>query len=718
MRLRKLALRNFRAFSNAELPAIDLDHSVVLFSGKNGAGKTSLFEAFELFLAGSIERVGGIEAVGKVLVNVREPDTPARLALDWTHNGVEGSTPVEINKSQSNLRTKPLLDDDQVNSFRSTTYLPQATMRRVISAGPLKLGEIIKILAVSERSELLLEGISQANISRRDEAFQYLNNGYQRQVKILGDAEVEVKALREALASAEKATIPLDSWSHQILDISNQLEVPLTPISLPSAGMLNERLATVERVLQSRLTDAIQIKSQGERAKLKWQRLMNQQRTLTNLARMSEEQESNYVKYESEVKELDQELKAAREDLTTLETEANSGRGIPGSLKLLVDAKELIALQGPERLNVCPICDQTLKDLAGHIDHKLQALTAAQSEQESRLSLARAKIKRIEDSRREKIKKLTDIKNEIRDRQEEGKRLSLEIEAYLSDYWSSIGVDCTFEEIHEYEETRIDKSEVTINKLTELANRISSLRSQMSAASTRSARLTAEITALEQQQARLTTSLADAKAAIDRVDEWIDTIQWVRNVFSNQLQESLDAYANQYVSRQFAELFERICGHPYWGVKIPEVRVRYHKVEAAWNAQYGDQIYPGEAVLSQGELNACALAMFLALATAQTAHPGLLLLDDPIQSMDEIRIEDFALLLKSLKDDLNWQLVIAVHEESVFDYLKRQLYPSSQGQSLVSYKLVPGEGGAIVSDKEELTFHAEDFLAVTSRDGQ
>jgi recombinational DNA repair ATPase RecF len=107
MRLRSLAVRNFRAFSNAEQPAIDLAHSVILCCGKNGSGKTSLFEALELSLTGSVERLAGIETVGQVLVNVREPDAPARLTLEWAHNGVDGATSAEINGNQKTLLRIP-----------------------------------------------------------------------------------------------------------------------------------------------------------------------------------------------------------------------------------------------------------------------------------------------------------------------------------------------------------------------------------------------------------------------------------------------------------------------------------------------------------------------------------------------------------------------------------------------------------------------------------
>jgi exonuclease SbcC len=704
VRLRKLSLRNFRAFSNAEQPPIDLDHSVVFFCGKNGAGKTSLFEALELCLTGSVERLAGIQGVGRVLVNVRAADAPARLTLEWLRDGSEGTTAVEIGKNQSSLEVRPALDKEQVNSFHNTTYMPQATMHRVISSSSLRLGEIIKILAVSEKTEFLLSGISQAGISRRDPAFQRMKEGYEREQRNLDDADARIKVLRDAIASAESVTAPLDSWSEEIVNISRQLALPLAPPPRPSAETLRDQIGSVDKILQSKLANAMQLKSEGENARLRCQRLIDRMENQKDFARLIAEKESITVRYESELKDLEGQLKTTQDGLTLLEPEGVAGKRIPAVLRLLIDARD------QTESNVCPVCDRPLENLREHIERKLQNLTAEQAEYENRLSLARADLKRIQDSRRQRIKDLAEIKDEVQDRQHEEQTLRNKIEAFLADYWGKIGVDCTLQQVHAFEEGRINQATADIDSLAALAADVSRLRSEMSAASTRTSQLTIELSGLELKQTRLRTALAGARAALERADGWIDTVQWVHSVLSNQLEEALDTYANRYVSSQFAELFERICGHPYWRVTIPEVRVRYHRAEAEWNAAYAGEDYPGGAVFSQGELNSCALAMFLALATAQTGHPGLLLLDDPIQSMDEIRIEDFAQLLKSLKDDLGWQLIIALHEESVFDYLKRQLYPSSQGQSLVSYELVPTERGTMASEKEQLVFDPKDFL--------
>ena len=110
------------------------------------------------------------------------------------------------------------------------------------------------------------------------------------------------------------------------------------------------------------------------------------------------------------------------------------------------------------------------------------------------------------------------------------------------------------------------------------------------------------------------------------------------------------------------------------------------------------------------------VALFLALATTQPQHIELLLFDDPVQNMDEMHIEEFVSVLKSIKDDLGWQIILATHDESVFRYLKRELYPSQKGQSLISYLLQSGDEGSKATVDKIYAFDPKDFYTVADSD--
>lgn len=88
------------------------------------------------------------------------------------------------------------------------------------------------------------------------------------------------------------------------------------------------------------------------------------------------------------------------------------------------------------------------------------------------------------------------------------------------------------------------------------------------------------------------------------------------------------------------------------------------------------------AMLSAGNLNTAALTLFLALHLSVPARLPLLVVDDPVQSMDEVHISQFAALLRTLSKQMQRQVVIAVHERSLFDYLTLELSPAFEGDRL------------------------------------
>ncbi len=82
--------------------------------------------------------------------------------------------------------------------------------------------------------------------------------------------------------------------------------------------------------------------------------------------------------------------------------------------------------------------------------------------------------------------------------------------------------------------------------------------------------------------------------------------------------------------------------------------------------------------------------------------------------MDEIHIEEFANVLKAIEGQLGWQVVVAVHEKPLFDYLKRMLYPSKAGQSLIGYELTTGSDGPQVTAECVLGFDPTSYFTTAS----
>lgn len=94
-----------------------------------------------------------------------------------------------------------------------------------------------------------------------------------------------------------------------------------------------------------------------------------------------------------------------------------------------------------------------------------------------------------------------------------------------------------------------------------------------------------------------------------------------------------------------------------------------------------------QMMLSAGNLNTAALSLFIALHLAVEPVVPCLVFDDPVQSMDEVHVAQFAGLIRVLSKHHKRQVVIAVHERELFQYLALELSPAFNGDELLTIEL-------------------------------
>ena len=92
-------------------------------------------------------------------------------------------------------------------------------------------------------------------------------------------------------------------------------------------------------------------------------------------------------------------------------------------------------------------------------------------------------------------------------------------------------------------------------------------------------------------------------------------------------------------------------------------------------------------MLSTGNLNTAALSLFIALHLAVEPLVPCLVFDDPVQSMDEVHVAQFAGLLRVLSKHHHRQIIVAVHERELFEYLRLELSPAFEGDELITIEL-------------------------------
>lgn len=118
---------------------------------------------------------------------------------------------------------------------------------------------------------------------------------------------------------------------------------------------------------------------------------------------------------------------------------------------------------------------------------------------------------------------------------------------------------------------------------------------------------------------------------------------------------------------------------------------------------------PG-AMLSAGNLNTAALTLFTALHLSVPKELPWLILDDPVQSMDDVHIAHFAALLRTLSKEHGRQVMIAVHDRQLFEYLKLELSPAFSNDSLLTLELSRGPRRDTVCISRRFSYKEETAL--------
>jgi exonuclease SbcC len=119
---------------------------------------------------------------------------------------------------------------------------------------------------------------------------------------------------------------------------------------------------------------------------------------------------------------------------------------------------------------------------------------------------------------------------------------------------------------------------------------------------------------------------------------------------------------------------------------------------------------PG-AMLSAGNLNTAALTLFLALHLSVKPELPWLLLDDPVQSMDELHIAQFAALLRTLAKREKRQLIMTIHERPLFEYLSLELSPAFFGDKLITVEVSKSPEGSTLYTTNVIGFEPDRLVA-------
>ncbi|OWV65337.1 hypothetical protein ATY76_18955 [Rhizobium sp. R339] len=214
------------------------------------------------------------------------------------------------------------------------------------------------------------------------------------------------------------------------------------------------------------------------------------------------------------------------------------------------------------------------------------------------------------------------------------------------------------------------------------------------------------VTDRRSQRAEIAQRAASVRSTVGEINAIRDKAKFVAQTASSVRSNIVRGVFSGSLNKVWRDLFVRLAPAEQF---VPQFKLPTDaagKVEAVLQTVHRSGKAAGTpgAMLSQGNLNTSALTLFLALNLSVPAQLPWLVLDDPVQSMDDVHIAQFAALLRTLAKDLGKQVIVAVHERALFDYLALELSPAFAGDSLITVEISRSFDGNTVADPKFFEF--------------
>lgn len=424
------------------------------------------------------------------------------------------------------------------------------------------------------------------------------------------------------------------------------------------------------------------------------------------------------IQAEGDRARLDSEARAIRQAIERADGYA-AGINVPNDVRVLIDVLEkTIPLVEIEQ---CPICDQPFDQqettLRRHLEVKAESLSRGARElmvAQETLSSLRAEARRIdaeaetiilpteEDSEPESLVRELNaldgpinaglgllnelVRTEARKAEATSQKANREVaERHLAAIREELQIDYSglqiseeIERLNDIVEHRFQSALYVQQRSERVAAASRRLESLLEEAGAIRSRLEAQERLISALRTRIRVATARKEAA-NRVRLEAERVR--SSVINHVFDQKLNAL--------WADLFSRfIPSEPY----VPRFRKQLHAsrtvdIHLETVLPDGETSGAPSVMLSYGNTNTAALALFMALHLAAPSGLPWLILDDPVQSMDDIHIANFASVVRQLAYSHDRQVIIAVHQQELFEYLSLELAPAKPGQSLRRVRL-------------------------------
>jgi DNA repair exonuclease SbcCD ATPase subunit len=666
-------LEAFRGFRDRS--RVDLDASAVILAGPNGTGKTSFFDALQWLLLGSLERLEPWRTRRNTehIVSAFRPDDSAIVAaavrfgdevVELRRQGRHDSGFLEWSDRHGIARGDDA--EQRLAAALSPRDRDHASLRRLLMTSALLQQDVVRAVLEDKAADRYQQLASLLGL----EALGAFELATRRRADRLSEAGKNARGeLTTVEAQRRAASERVDALRRQ------QAEAPdtaSTRAEIAARVATDTSVVTMRRELPSNASDAALFQSAvaatGDELSRTQQRLFEVVAQARDVAAVSDDElapghraadaaKKGIEEARVRLKEAEAELAEARQRSEALASLAHA------ALPLLTDR--------------CPVCEQEIDK--GHVERHLEDLLkeggadlpARQRARDEALSAMEA----AEAHGRETTAALAHLgrRRELLD------QLAAEREQLRTDVLALVAradqEGLAFERADELIALDSDALTSAIEDLRTVWRLVSDLTAVL-----RALPAGEQIATAERELGRLEALVAAARertTTASRREEEGKTLQRAATRAVAAVTESRFRLLAPLVS----DIFSRLDPHPVFKELDFTLGVYRERGEASpivRDSELGIEADP-LLVFSSSQTNVAALSYFLALgwAAGQEAMP-FVLLDDPLQSLDDVNALGFADLCRHIRQQR--QLIVSTHDPRLASLLERKLAPRAVGE--------------------------------------